>query len=230
MIGKFRDHKRADKLPYQTLTLDQLKTLPVRDFAADNSHLWLWTTSRSLRDGYDLAQAWGFKVLSPITWVKPSGMGAWWISRTQVMLHCYRGKLDMKSRYHPNVMFANSQRHSQKPECAYELIEKVSHPEYLEIFARNTRPGWTSWGNEITGEDIMAKDFNDTGRSAPTNALDSAEHQGEADAAGATSLRPPASAVGEVVHPEEPAVCVPVRRMRRLGNRGKPPEISRDES
>ena len=72
----------------------------------------------------------------PIQWIKPSGMGAWFIHRSQTMLFGYRRKLEMKTRFRPNIIEASARRHSQKPEKSYELIEAVSHPARLEMFAR----------------------------------------------------------------------------------------------
>ena len=159
IIGRLKDprHSRADKLPYPTLSVDQLRTLPVDRMAEDNAHMWLWTTNAFLPDGLDLMEAWGFKYMMPIHWVKPSGFGMWWVHRTQTLLFGYRGKLDMRERSCiPTYVFASPKRngHSTKPESSYELIEQVSHEARLEIFGRRTRPGWTTWGNEIDGQDI----------------------------------------------------------------------------
>jgi N6-adenosine-specific RNA methylase IME4 len=44
-------------------------------------------------------------------------------------------------------------KHSKKPDAMYELIEDRSMGPYLEMFARNTRPGWDSWGDEIKDEE-----------------------------------------------------------------------------
>lgn len=155
MLGKWKKHKRPNNLPYPSMSLDEIRNLPVPDLADVNSHLWLWTTNRTLEAGFDILRHWGFRYLSPITWVKPSGFGAWFVSRTQTMLFGYRGKLEMMNRFKPNVLFAPSRKHSQKPECSYELIESVSPAPRLEMFARVERPGWTTIGNGIDGEDIM---------------------------------------------------------------------------
>lgn len=154
-IGRFKSHSRPDELPYPVMSIEQIAALPVHDLAEDNCHIWLWTTNRSLPDGFDLLKKWGFKYLAPIHWIKPSGFGAWFIHRSQTLLFGYRGKLEMKARYKPNVLFANSRKHSQKPQSSYELIEAVSHGPYLELFARHKQNDlWTVAGNEIDGQDI----------------------------------------------------------------------------
>ena len=157
MTGRYdksRQH-RAETLPYRTMSLADIGRLPIPDLADTSCHLWLWTTNQFLRQGYDLAAKWGFKVLAPVHWIKPSGCGAWWVSRTQTLLHCYRGKLDMRAKLRPNVLFAPATRHSVKPPAFYDLIEDVSHPARLELFARNVRTGWTSVGDGVDGIDVF---------------------------------------------------------------------------
>ena len=53
------------------MSLDRIKAMPVADLAAKNAHLWLWVTNATLRDGYDVMEAWGFTPRSPLTWIKP---------------------------------------------------------------------------------------------------------------------------------------------------------------
>ena len=158
MLNKFDrpQHKHAPTLPYGTMTIAEIAALPVGDLADDDAHIWLWTTTRTLHDGFHLLEEWGFKFLTSVCWVKPSGLGAWWISRHQQLLFGYKGKCRFKNRLKPNVLFAPSRRHSQKPAETYDLIESVSHGPYLELFARPpARPGWTSLGNGIDGREIQ---------------------------------------------------------------------------
>lgn len=140
---------RPKKLPYPTLTVAEIGELPIPELAEANAHLWIWTTNKFLPDGFDLMRRWGFRYMMPIHWVKPSGLGAWWIHRTQTLLFGYRGRLDMNQKLKPNVVFANPKRHSTKPAESYDLIEQVSHPARLELFARKPRDGWHVWGNEV---------------------------------------------------------------------------------
>jgi N6-adenosine-specific RNA methylase IME4 len=60
----------------------------------------------------------------------------------------------MRHKYRPNTLFATARRHSEKPECSYNLIEELSFGPCLELFARKHRPGWTALGDEIDGLDI----------------------------------------------------------------------------
>lgn len=144
-------------LPYPTMSLKQIKALPVGDLAEIGCHLWLWTTNAFLRQGFDVMQAWGFTYLAPITWVKPSGIGNWFVHVTQTILFGYKEKCQFnRERYLPTVLYAPPpKRHSEKPPQSYQLIERISDPQRLELFARPWTPmfpirkGWHVWGNEV---------------------------------------------------------------------------------
>ena len=142
-------NKRAMVLPYPTLTIEQIKKLPIPELSEVGSHLWLWCVNRTLHDAIHIMDHWGFKYMTTVTWVKPSGFGAWWINRTQTCLFGYYKKCEFKNKFQPNVLFAPSRKHSQKPECSYELIEQVSFAPRVELFARSPRAGWDVWGNEV---------------------------------------------------------------------------------
>lgn len=152
MTGSWkREPKRAKRLPYPTMSMDEIKGLPVGGMAEPDAHLWLWTTNAFLEAGFDVMRAWGFKYLAPIHWVKPSGFGCWFAHRTQTILFGYRERCRFPlRRYAGNVIqTTHPARHSEKPEEAFALIESVSPGPRLELFARRARPGWTVWGNEV---------------------------------------------------------------------------------
>ncbi len=159
MTGQYATSQKKRKcvLPYNTMTLDDICRLPVAALADDGCHLWLWTTNQFLRAGFDVMDAWGFKYLAPVTWVKPSGLGNWFVHRTQTILFGYKPPLRMnRGRYFPTVLEAGIPRkHSEKPESSYQMIEAISDGPRVELFARPwsplfpTRDGWDVWGNEV---------------------------------------------------------------------------------
>lgn len=138
------------------MSLADLAALPIASLAAPECHLWLWTTNARLHDGFHLLGAWGARYLAPITWCKPSGCGNYWVHRTQTLLFAYYGRCHFPlARYRPTVLTTTRKLpHSQKPEESYALIEAVSPPPRLELFARRPREGWDVVGNEIDGRDI----------------------------------------------------------------------------
>jgi N6-adenosine-specific RNA methylase IME4 len=144
------------------MTVAQLVALPVADIAAVGAHLWLWTTNAFLRQGFEVMEAWGFKYLAPITWVKPSGVGNYFVHRTQTVLFGYRQKcLFPAARYRPTVFTTTAARpgkHSEKPGEAFDLIESISPGPRLEMFARSHRLGWDVWGNESGDNTPLARD------------------------------------------------------------------------
>lgn len=157
--GKYREHGMAEKLSYPTMGVEEIKALPVGDHAALGCHLWLWTTNEFLRAGFDVMEAWGFKYLAPIVWVKPSGIGNYFIHRTQIILFGYKQRcVFARKRYVPNVFFAKDGFHSRKPKESYDLIESISPEPRLEMFARPISPmfqkiaGWDTWGNEMVND------------------------------------------------------------------------------
>jgi N6-adenosine-specific RNA methylase IME4 len=143
------------KVPYPMMDTADICALPIGDLAAPGAHLWLWTDNGHLRDGFEVMEAWGFRYLAPVTWIKPSGAGMWFVHRTQTLLFGYRSPLVMRERYRANVFEATPGAHSAKPQASYELIEAVSEPARIEIFARPWTPlfprrdGWDVWGNEV---------------------------------------------------------------------------------
>ena len=153
MIGRYarRRHNRADALPYRTLTIQELAALPIPDLLAPAAHVWLWTTNAMIPHAYALISAWGLHPLAPVTWIKPSGFGAWFAHTTEHMIMAYASRCIFPlARYRPTHFYATRpRRHSRKPAAAYDLIESISPGPRLELFARPPyRPGWAVWGNE----------------------------------------------------------------------------------
>lgn len=149
--------KRPRALSYPTMSIKEIADLPIGSLAEDDCHLWLWTTNAFLHHGFHVMEAWGFKYLAPIHWLKPSGVGHWFIGLTQTVLFGYKGRCRFPlKRYARNVVTTSvPKRHSEKPTEMYDLIEAVSPGPRLELFARTSRPGWHVWGNEVESDVAM---------------------------------------------------------------------------
>jgi N6-adenosine-specific RNA methylase IME4 len=159
MIGKYKTirNQRPEKMPYSPMSLDEIMSLDVGSAAAPDCHLWLWTTNQFLEAGLQVMRSWGFKYLAPILWNKPSGIGNYFVQRTQTVLFGYRKKCVFPlKRYAPNIMQfpGYPKRHSEKPRASYKYIESISPGPRLELFGRKERDGWDVIGNEIDGLDI----------------------------------------------------------------------------
>lgn len=147
---------RGAERHYPLMSLERIKAMPVADLAEDNSHLWLWTTNATLKHGYDVAEAWGFTVRSPLTWVKfYLGLGNYLRNSTEHLLFATRGKAPVNFRSQPTWINAPMQDHSHKPEEQFAVIERISDGPYLELFARRRPPSsrsWFVWGNEVDAD------------------------------------------------------------------------------
>lgn len=134
---------------YPTMTLDELRALPAGAWAAPQSHLYLWTTNGFLREAFTILDAWGFTYKTTLVWVKPQiGMGNYFRSSTEYVLFGVKGSLRTLDSNQRNWFEAPRGRHSKKPGCFFDLVEKCSAGPYLEMFAREKRLGWDVWGNE----------------------------------------------------------------------------------
>lgn len=144
---------------YNLMTLDRIKAMPVSDLVEDDSHCWLWVTNATLEAGFDVLRAWDFEPKSIFTWVKPRlGLGKYLRNATEHLLLGTRGKAPIQFKGQMNWGFLPLQDHSHKPEEVYDIIERCSEGDYLELFARRSRHGWDAWGNEIAS-DVKIKDF-----------------------------------------------------------------------
>ena len=143
---------------YRTMSLARIKALPVGALAARDAHLWLWTTNALLPTAYEVAEAWGFTVRSPLTWVKfRLGLGGRYQLRnaTEQLLFCTRGKAPLGSRSQPTWFNAPVTEHSRKPAEQFAIIERVSPGPYLELFARRrpeSNQPWAVWGDQVDSD------------------------------------------------------------------------------
>lgn len=151
------EHRRLSR--YATMILDDIAALPVAAVSAEPAHLYLWVPNALLAQGLQIMQAWGFTYKSNIVWHKirkdggPDGRGVGFYFRnvTELVLFGVRGK-DARTlapgRRQVNIIRSQKREHSRKPDELYEIIESCSCGPYLELFARGTRRGWKTWGNE----------------------------------------------------------------------------------
>jgi N6-adenosine-specific RNA methylase IME4 len=138
---------------YGTMTIDELERLPVADLADVDCHLYLWITNRSLPKGFRLLEAWGFRYVTALTWIKPSfGMGNYFRGQTEHVLFAVRGSQPLLRRDASTVFHAprGPQGHSSKPPEFLALVESCSPGPYVEMFARSARDGWAMWGENGT--------------------------------------------------------------------------------
>ena len=146
---------------YRTMSMTELAALPVAELAAPDAHLYLWVTvprlfgERDDREGFgpfQIMNAWGFRYITMLTWVKTGapGMGSYFRIDTEHCLFGVRGKAPIPPAQRlRNVISAPRGRHSEKPELLMDIAEKVSPGPRVELFARRRNPRWDAWGDQI---------------------------------------------------------------------------------
>ena len=155
------EHKRLKR--YETMSLDEIKRLPVSEAAGEKSHLYLWVPNALLPEGLEIMKAWGFEYKTNIIWEKvrtdgqPDGRGVGFYFRnvTEILLFGIHGKNNrtlQAGRSQVNLIRSIKREHSRKPDEIIPIIEACSSGPYLELFARGDRPGWDMWGNQATPE------------------------------------------------------------------------------
>lgn len=151
------EHRRLNR--YGTMTLDEILVLPVASVTEETAHLYLWVPNALLPEGLRVLASWGFEYKSNIVWHKvrkdggPDGRGVGFYFRntTELILFGIKGKNARTlapGRRQVNIIKTMKREHSRKPDEQYPLIESCSPGPYLEMFARGSRPGWTTWGNQ----------------------------------------------------------------------------------
>jgi N6-adenosine-specific RNA methylase IME4 len=137
-------------IPYSTMTGVQCAALNLREIAADGATLWCWATSRSVGDAYLLLQLWGFRYGGLFIWQKPGpGLGAHIRHDSEFLLmgHTpgHKHTLPAPQQTH---RWPKPKRHSEKPAEAYAMIREKTEGPRIDIFSRQTRPGFEAWGNQ----------------------------------------------------------------------------------
>lgn len=171
------EHKRLARYP--TMSLDDIKALPVSNIAEETAHLYVWVPNALLPWGIEVMQAWGFTYKSNIVWHKirkdggsdGRGVGFYFRNVTELMLFGIRGKnaRTLKpGRTQVNYLSSRKREHSRKPDEQYRLIESCSPGPFLELFARGRREGWTTWGNQADDSyEPTWETYSNHSRSAP---------------------------------------------------------------
>lgn len=141
---------RAADNHYPTMTLEQIKALPVP--AAEDCVLFLWATGPMLPEALEVMKAWGFTYKSRCVWFKPKmGTGYWFRDQAEELLVGVRGNIPAPSQgeQYPSVITARAGEHSAKPFAFREMIEEMfPNLPRIELFARDQFKGWDAWGNE----------------------------------------------------------------------------------
>lgn len=145
---------------YQTQHKDWIKTLPVSDITEENCALFLWTTDAHIKEAIQTIEAWGFKYITvAFVWEKltktgklVANLGAWTMKNYELCLLGTKGRMLQYKKVNNIYQRVQAERtkHSKKPDKVRENIRRLFEGlPRIELFARQSTPGWDVWGDEV---------------------------------------------------------------------------------
>ena len=148
--------QRSSHQHYKVNSFDELVRIEVP--SADNCAMFMWVVDSHLDQGIELLNRWGFDFKTiAFVWIKTCksdptkprmGMGLWTRKQSEICILGTRGKVPRRDKGVRQVIMAPRREHSRKPDEIYERIERLVDGPYLEMFARQSWPGWDSTGDE----------------------------------------------------------------------------------
>jgi N6-adenosine-specific RNA methylase IME4 len=168
-VGNWTSRRDAEK-HYSVMGLEDICALPVKELAAKDAHLFIWTTGPCLRQTFEVIEAWGFRYSAvAFTWIKlkrsfnalqlrvlPTaesdlhvGLGLTTRKNAEFCLLARRGNARREAKNVREIILSPVREHSRKPDEVFSRIERYCAGPYLELFSRQPRDGWDCWGNEV---------------------------------------------------------------------------------
>jgi N6-adenosine-specific RNA methylase IME4 len=159
--------RRDNERHYSTMSFEQLAALPVAELASpEGCHLFMWTSGPFLPQALALIQAWRFKFSTrAFTWIKTKrswdprdpltesdfhvGLGLTVRHQTEIVLLARRGNCRRKAKDVREIILAPVREHSRKPDEFFARVERYCDGPYIELFARERRENWNSFGDEV---------------------------------------------------------------------------------
>lgn len=160
-----KGHEKSQHAQYDVMSWEELNALRVADFGRGDAILFCWACWPTIDRSLEMIRAWGFKYVTGGAWTKLTkygkhrwGTGYRLRSITEPYLIATLGSPEtirtvkniIETKYLSTIR-AENLGHSRKPDEQYEVCERIMPRaiRYLELFARKTRPGWDSHGNEV---------------------------------------------------------------------------------
>ncbi len=146
---------------YNTMEVDEICKLPIKDLREKNCALFLWSTMPELPGALKVMSAWGFKYKTcAFSWVKIrkdgiplAGMGSYTKSNIEICLLGMRGHIKAIDKTVPQIVMCQRMGHSVKPpEVRDKIVRLMGDLPRIELFARQKVEGWDAWGNEVDSD------------------------------------------------------------------------------
>lgn len=151
--------EKAPEAHYGTMSLEDIKNLPVGDIACSDAVLYLWVYNPMIPQGLDVMASWGFEFKTlGFNWRKLTkhgkdafGLGYYTRGSSELCLIGTKGTPGRPKKPWNVRQIVNepTREHSRKPDCIYERIEAMYDGPYIELFGRTEQPGWDVFGNEV---------------------------------------------------------------------------------
>lgn len=154
-----REFKKLESF-YSTMSIPQIKALPIKQIANTNCACFMWVTDSHLKEGIEVLESWGFKYKTiAFVWLKKTSTGKnvlnfapHTLKSTEICLLGIKGSMGKikKSNSVRQLIEAERTTHSKKPQDARDrIIELYGDVPKIELFARQETAGWDVWGNEV---------------------------------------------------------------------------------
>jgi len=145
---------------YNTMSLTELKALPINNITKDDAVCFMWSTDSHIDEALEIYKAWGFKYKTiAFNWVKTTSKGnycknvaPWTMKSSEICLLGIKGAMTKYKQANniESLVIAERTKHSKKPQEVRNRIELLfGDLPRIELFARQTSPGWDVWGNEV---------------------------------------------------------------------------------
>ena len=170
VLPRAKQRENNPERHYPTMSLEEIKALPVAELAAPNCVLFLWAVDPMLPQALEVGKAWGFTFKTVgFYWAKlrregstrhllhdepdhklfPMGTGYWSRPNPEQCLLFTRGKPKRRGTAVRKLIIAPRREHSRKPDEALDRVEALCDGPYVELFSRTVRAGWDSWGRDV---------------------------------------------------------------------------------
>jgi N6-adenosine-specific RNA methylase IME4 len=147
-ITSFDSVGRRVANPYPEMSIEQIKNIELP--LMENAVVFLWTTHKFLPDAFEILKEWKLDYKATLVWNKEKiGMGAWFRMQCEFCLVGIKGKPYWENTTYRDIITESRREHSRKPNCFFEMIEKITMGNRLEYFSREKREGWKVFGNDI---------------------------------------------------------------------------------
>jgi N6-adenosine-specific RNA methylase IME4 len=141
---------------YDCMPTEEIAALNAGRLAGRDAICLMWATFPMLPDALRVMSAWGFDYKTGAAWAKRSARNRGWAfgsgyifrSASELLLLGTTGNPETLSKSVRNLIVAPIRGHSRKPDQVYDMAEALSAGPYVELFGRQRRKGWATWGKE----------------------------------------------------------------------------------